>query len=172
MASTKKAVGLNADGIRLADLEGLDAAPQESAYYTLGKTYKDTASLVTEEGEVVECNNEEDDDPEDEINLPGTTTLKWSTSDLDPESCHKAFGGELSDDKNEWTPPEQFKAREEAIQYTTRTGLKVTIGRAKVATRMNWEIKKNGYGLLEHTAKLLTPKIAGMKKMKISRVTE
>lgn len=163
----KKAIGLNEDGIRLADLEGLTAAPEESVYYTLGNTYKDTASMVTEEGETVECECEEFDDPEDEINLPGSTTLKFSTSDLDPESCYKAFGGELSVDKKEWTAPENFKSKEVAIQYTTRSGIKVTIGRAKLSTRMNWEIKKNGYGLLEHTAKLLIPKIEGMKKMRV-----
>lgn len=161
----KKAIGLNEDGIRLADLEGLTAAPEESAYYTLGYTYKDTASLVTDEGETIECECEEFDDPEDEIYIPGTTTLKYSTSDLDPESCYKAFGGELSADKKEWTSPDNFKAKEVAVKFTSRSGQTMIIGRAKMFTRMNWEIKKNGYGLLEHTLKVLTPTIAGMKKM-------
>lgn len=161
----KKAIGLNEDGIRLADLEGLTAAPEESAYYTLGNTYKDSASMVTEEGETIECECEEFDDPEDEINLPGSTTLKFSTSDLDPESCFKAFGGELSDDKKTWTAPTNFKSKEVAVKFTTRTGQKMLIGRAKMTSRMNWEIKKNGYGLIEHSLKVLTPTIDGMKKM-------
>ena len=31
-------------------------------------------------------------------------------------------------------------------------------------TRINWAIKKNGYGLLEHTLKVLKPKAAGVKE--------
>lgn len=75
------------------------AIPAEDKFKALGKTYKDTATLETEEGETVACECEEDDDPEDEIYIPGGTTLKYSTSDLDPESCYKALGGELSVDK-------------------------------------------------------------------------
>ena len=163
----KKAIGLNEEGILLADMTEDGAIPAEDKFNALGKTYKDTAILETEEGETVACECEEDDDPEDEIYIPGGTTLKYSTSDLDPESCHKALGGELSVDKKTWDAPDSFRPKEVFVKYTTKSGLQVTINRAKMYTRINWAIKKNGYGLLEHTLKVLKPKAAGVKKMQV-----
>jgi hypothetical protein len=167
----KKAIGLNEEGILIAAIPADGSAPAQEAYAALGKTYKDTATLEMAEGETVACECEEMDDPEDEIYIPGATTLKFSTSDLDPESCHKAFGGTLSADKKSWEAPETFTSREVAVRFTTRSGLEVNIGRAKLSTRINWAIKRNGYGLLEHTVKVLTPKTAGVKKMTVTDTT-
>lgn len=168
----KKAIGLDENGILLADMTDAGTIPtDEGAFAALGKTYKDTATLETEEGETVACECEEDDDPEDEIYIPGATTLKYSTSDLDPESCHKAFGGDLSADKKTWSAPDSFRPKEVFVKFSTKSGLQVVIGRAKMFTRMNWAIKKNGYGLLEHTIKVLKPKAAGVKKMQVIDTT-
>ncbi len=164
---TKKAIGLDENGILLADMTKDGVMPTEDEFVALGKTYKDTAILETAEGETVPCDCEEDDEPEDEIYTPGATTLKYSTSDLDPASCYKAFGGKYDEATNTWEAPDQFKSKEVFVKYTTRTGLVVVIGRAKMFTRMNWAIKKDGYGLLEHTLKVLTPKKGGAKKMTV-----
>lgn len=168
---TKKAIGLNEEGILLADMTADGAVPAKEKFKSLGKTYKDTATLETAEGETVPCDCEEDDDPEDEIYIPGGTTLKYSTSDLDPESCHRALGGDLDEAKKEWSAPVSFRPKEVFVKYTTKSGLKVVVGRAKMYTRINWAIKKNGYGLLEHTLKVLTPKAAGVKKMQVIDTT-
>ena len=167
----KKAIGLNEEGIRIVALPTDGSVPAAEDYVALGKTYKDTATLETAEGETVACECEEMDDPEDAIDIPGATTLKFSPSDLDHESCYKAFGGKLSDDKKTWEAPETFSSKEVAVRFTTRSGLEVHIGRAKMSTRINWAIKRNGYGLLEHTVKVLTPKVAGMKKMTVTDTT-
>lgn len=111
------------------------------------------------------------DEPEDEIYIPGATTLKFSTSDLDPETCYKAFGGTLSEDKKTWDAPQNFTSKEVAVKFTTKSGLEVAIGRAKMSTRLNWAIKRNGYGLLEHSLTVLTPKAAGVKKMSVTDTT-
>ncbi|WP_294596299.1 hypothetical protein [uncultured Rikenella sp.] len=164
----KKAIGLTEEGIQIAVLPEDGTAPEAEAYAALGKTYKDTATLETEEGETVSCECEELDDPEDEVQIPGKTTLKFSTSDLDPTSCHRALGGTLSEDGSEWAAPDSFTAKEVAVRFTTKSGLSVQIGRAKMSTRINWAIKKDGYGLLEHTLTVLTPKVAGMRKMTVT----
>lgn len=164
----KKAIGLDEKGILLAEMTENGAIPPELAFTALGKTYKDSAILETADGETVPCECEEDDDPEDEIYIPGATTLKYSTSDLDPESCYRAFGGELSADKKTWGAPDSFRPKEVFVKFTTKSGLKVTIGRVKIYTRMNWKIVKNGYGLLEHTLKVLKPKAVGVKKIQIT----
>lgn len=168
---SKKAIGLTEAGIMLADITADGAAPAADKYAALGKTYKDTATLETEEGETVACECEEMDDPEDEILIPGKTTLKFSTSDLDPESCHKAFGGTLSADKRTWDAPDSFIPKEVAVKFTTKSGLLVEIARAKMSTRINWAIKKDGYGLLEHSLTVLTPKVAGAKKLSVTDTT-
>lgn len=168
---SKKAIGLTEEGIQIAELAAGGAAPAEGSFAALGKTYKDTATLETEEGDTISCDCEELNDPEDEIYLPGKTTLKYSTSDLDPEICHKVFGGTLSEDKSSWDAPTDIAAKEVAVRFTTKTGLKVTIGRAKMFTRINWAIKKDGYGLLEHTLTVLTPQAEGVKKMSIEDTT-
>lgn len=163
----KKAIGIGEQGILLAALGADGAMAAEENFAAYGKTYKDTATLEMAEGETVACECEEDDDPEDEITIPGATTLKFATSDLDPESCHNAFGGVLSADKSTWSAPAAFAPKEVSAMFTTKTGLKVVIARAKMSTRMNWAIKKNGYGLLEHTLKVLKPKAAGVAKMQV-----
>ncbi len=163
---SKKAIGLTEEGILLAPLSG-EALPAESDYFSLGKTYKDTATLETAEGETVSCECEELDDPEEETYIPGKTTLKFSTSDLDPASCHKAFGGTLSEDGSRWEAPDSIAPREVAVRFTTKSGLRMEIARAKIFSRINWAIKKDGYGLLEHTLTVLAPKTAGVKKMTI-----
>lgn len=168
---SKKAIGLTEAGITLADIPADGSVPAADKFAALGKTYKDTATLETEEGETVACECEEMDDPEDEIFIPGKTTLKFSTSDLDPESCHKAFGGTLSADKRTWDAPEAFTSKEVAVKFTTKSGLQVEIGRAKMSTRINWAIKKDGYGLLEHSLTVLTPKASGVKKMTVTDTT-
>lgn len=160
----KKAIGLTEAGIEIAFLES-GKIPADSDYMSLGKTYKDTATLESAEGETVSCECEELDDPEDETYLPGKTTLKFSTSDLDPESCYKAFGGTLNSGK--WIAPQSITAREVAVRFTTKTNLKVSIGRGKLFSRINWAIKKDGYGLLEHTVTVLNPTVENVEKMSI-----
>ena len=51
----KKAIGLNEEGILLADMTEDGAIPAKDKFKALGKTYKDTATLETEEGETVAC---------------------------------------------------------------------------------------------------------------------
>lgn len=166
---SKKAIGLTTTGIEIAPWTG-DTAPEDEDYISLGYTYKDTATLQTEEGETVSCECEELDDPEDETYIAGKTTLKFSTSNLDPESCHKAFGGTLAENKSKWEAPASFTPQEVAARFTTRSGLKVEIPRGKLFTRINWEIKKDGYGLLEHTLTVLAPK-DGSSKMIVTDTT-
>lgn len=159
---SKKAIGLTTTGIEIAPWTS-DTAPDEGSYLSLGYTYKDTAIFQSEDGQNVPCECEELDDPEDEEYIGGKTTLKFSTSNLDPGSCHKVFGGTLSEDKSQWEAPASFRPQEVAVRFTTKTGLKVELTRAKMFTRINWAIKKDGYGLLEHTLTVLAPKDGGSK---------
>lgn len=145
---SKKAIGITEKGIELGFYKD-DAAPAEVDYISIGKVYKDTAVLETAEGETVSCECEELDDPEDEAYIPGKTTLKYSTSDLDPATCHKVFGGTLAAGK--WVAPASFKPCTVAVRFTSKSGIKVQIAKGKMSSRINWAIKKNGYGLLEHT---------------------
>lgn len=168
---SKKAIGLTEEGIQLAPLTG-GALPAESDYFSLGKTYKETATLEMAEGETISCECEELDDPEEETYIPGRTTLKFSTSDLDPQSCHRAFGGTLSEDGSRWEAPDTIAPREVAVRFTTKSGLRMEIARAKLFSRINWAIRKNGYGLLEHTLTVLAPRVPGARKMTIADVSQ
>lgn len=156
---TKKAIGLSEEGIEIAELKADGAAPAESDYMSLGKCHKDTATLEEAEGEVVTCECEELDDPEDEQYTKGKTTLKYSTSDLDPTSCHKTFGGTLTgeEDAKKWVAPSTLAPKTVAVRFKTKTGLKVGFTKMKLRSRINWAIKKNGYGLIEHTLTALSP---------------
>lgn len=145
----KKAIGLTEKGIEIGFYKEDGTAPAEGDYVSLGKAYKDTAILETAEGEVVECVCEEMDDPEDEHILAGKTILKYSTSDLNPSTCKTVFGGTLAAGK--WTAPKKIASRTVALRFETITGLKVELSKMKLSTRINWAIKKNGYGLLEHS---------------------
>lgn len=154
----KKAIGLSEEGIEIAVLDATGVAKEEN-YVSLGKCFKDTAVLDQAEGEVVACQCEESDFPEEEQYNKGLTTLKFSTSDLDPQSCHQIFGGTLTGEPGaqKWTSPEGLNAQTVAVRFSTKSGLKVSFAKMKLRSRINWAIKKNGYGLLEHTLTALSP---------------
>ena len=163
----KKAFGLNEEGIQLAFYED-DELPSSPSWDKLGTVYKDTAVMQDEEGEEVVCECEDFDTPEDVQSLPGRSTLAFSTSDLDPATCYKAFGGTLSSDKKTWTAPKAYKSRLVAFKFTTRSGLQVAVAKALLKTRMNWSISKSGYGLLEHTLSVITDQSTTEGPMSIS----
>lgn len=152
---SKKAIGLNEFGIKFG-FYGADGAKPATCTESLGTVFKDTAVLEQAEGEQIFCECEEFEDPEEISIIQGKTTLKFSTSDFDAATCKKIYGGEITEGK--WKSPKIYAPKIVCLEFTTKSGIKVEIERAMLITRMNWAIKKNGYGLLEHTiTKLGTP---------------
>lgn len=167
----KKSIGLDEKGVELAFLEGKTAPPQEADYISLGKTYKDTLYLKDAEPTSVPCECEETDEPEDEFSIPGQRTVEFETSDMDPESCYKIWGGTLSADKRQWDEPEVLQSREVAVRYRSRTGLQTKIGRGILTSWRDQKQAKTEYGRIKHRIKVMTPKIAGIKKFSVIDTT-
>lgn len=156
---SKKAFGLSEEGIEIAVLSAAGTPPTDEEFVSLGKCYKDTATLEEAEAESVLCECEESDDPEDEQTVKGKTTLKYSTSDLDPATCALVFGGATTGEAGakKWTAPSALANKLVAVRFTTKTGLKVSFAKMKLRSRFNWKVSKTGYGLLEHTLTALSP---------------
>lgn len=156
---SKKAFGLSELGVQIALMGADGAAPAQDAYVSLGKCFKDTATLEEAEGETIVCECEEMDDPEDERTTKGKTTLKYSTTDLDPDSCAKIFGGTVSgeDGEKKWVAPSMLENKVVAVRFATKTGLQVSFAKMRLRSRFVWKISKTGYGQIEHTLTALSP---------------
>lgn len=159
----KKAIGLSEEGVLIALLESPEVAPTEESFVSIGKTFKDTAIYEETEGETVSCESEEDDEPEDEIYFKGADTLKYATSDYDPQACHKIFGGEIDAKKKRWTAPSTVVTKYVAAKFKTRTGLELQHDLWVMRSRMVLDVKKSGYAKIEHTLKKLKVRAAGAK---------
>lgn len=159
----KKAIGLSEEGILLSTLESPEVAPTEQSFLSIGKTFKDTAIYEEAEVEAITCDSEEDDEPEEEFYFKGADTLKFATTDYDPESCHKIYGGTLTENKKRWTAPSRIMTRHVAAKWKTRTGLEMQHDLWVMRSRMILDVKKGTYGKIEHTLKKLKVRAEGAK---------
>ena len=108
----------------------------------LGVTFRGSAILETAEGTVTPFFSEEDADPVEEVEEKGTTTLKWSLMNLDPDALAKCRGGTVTGtgDAKKWNAPVDVPVIEQSIEIVTAFGRKIEIPRARIRARLVWNL--------------------------------
>lgn len=139
-----------------------------SSFTSLGKIYKDTASLQQSEAESIEHYCEENDDPEEVVSLKGATTIKWSIIDTTPATLAAVLGGSVSN--NDWEAPDAGVNIEKSIKILPLRGNQIVVPRAKIDAAINYELSKKGIFRVDITAKVMKPTKANVKSMKIGPV--
>jgi hypothetical protein len=139
--------------IKLGDIAG--DGGMGTSLSILGVTYQDTAELVRDDPEVTEIFSEENDEPEEVVEVKGAAKLRWSIMDVTPATAVRILGGEVSGSTYE--SPLAKDPIEKSIEILTKTGLKIQIPRAKIYAKENFQFRKKGGLLIDIEARILTP---------------
>lgn len=125
----------------------------------LGVTYQDTAELVRDDPEVTEIYSEENDEPEEVLETKGPAKLRWSLMNVTPEEAVKVLGGTVTGtgDTAEYEAPAVKAAIEKSIKITTKSNLVISIPRAKIYAKENFQFRKKGVLLIDVEARILQP---------------
>lgn len=125
-----------------------------------GVTYEGTAILEQAESTTTDFFSEENDDPEETVQIKGKTTLKWATIDFTGSTLESELGGTVVGTK--WEAPSATETIEKSIEIVTRTGVHIDIPRAKIDARIVANLSKSALGQIEITATVLTPTKSGL----------
>ena len=156
-----KVTALGLSKIEVADIDPATGLAK-GEYSTLGKTYENTCKLTEDDPEETEFYCEEEDDPQETISKRGKTKLAFST----------IFGGTYTEKTGEapafWESPDQLVEVEKYVKITPRIGGVVEIRRLKMRAKVNADYSKKGLFLVEVSGTVMTPLVAGVKRMKYS----
>lgn len=130
----------------------------------------DTPVLSIPEGERVDFQIEDSDDPYYSKVTPGVKTLSISFFGLSAALLHKFFGGTLtpgatSSDPDVWESPLQILPFEASLIAEHSQGGHLKIVRASISATADWNFQKNNLPQINVVATVLTPTKADTKPM-------
>jgi hypothetical protein len=140
----------------------------------LGVTYQDTADLTQEDPEITNIMSEENDEPEEVIEVKGAKKLKFSIMNFDPDVMVRVLGGTStgSAPNKIWSAPIAADPIELSIDILTKRNVSILIPRAKITAKLNMQFRKKGVTLIDIVATILTPTKNGTLPMTIQALPE
>lgn len=122
----------------------------------------DTPVLNIPEGEKVDFQVEDSDDPFYSKTTPGVKVLAMSFFGLSPEVLQKFFGGTVtpgatSGDPDVWEAPVQIPAFEASLVLEHSQGGYIEVPRASISATLDWNFQKNNLPQINLSATILTP---------------
>lgn len=166
-----KVTALGLSKIEVADIDPTTGLAK-GEYSTLGKTYENTCKLTEDDPEETEFYCEEEDDPQETISKRGKTKLAFSIMNANAKAFSTIFGGTYTEKTGDtpafWESPDQLVEVEKYVKITPRIGGVVEIRRLKMRAKVNADYSKKGLFLVEVSGTVMTPLVAGVKRMKYS----
>ena len=131
----------------------------------IGDTVPGTAIFSNEEGTTTDFFSEEADVPIESVESePGTTTLVWSTYNLDADAMVALFGGTKSSGPPvTYVPPDTIADIVGSIEVTDKKGNKLEIVRANIKAKKSINFNKTALGQIDVVATVLVPTKAATK---------
>jgi hypothetical protein len=126
---------------------------------SIGTVFEGTATLETAEATVNKFFGEQSDDPIDQSETPGETTLKFNLVDVTPAAMLAVLGGTVV--TTTWKAPASAPSIEKSIEVITRTGIHIEITRAKIVARLSMALGKASMGQIAVVATKLVPSLSG-----------
>jgi len=154
-----KVRNIGMDAILVGDIEpdGGLATVLES----IGRTYRETASITQEENQVQDFMVEEEDDPiESIVTQKGSTSVVWDVVDFDPVIMKKIWGGEVVNEQ--WMEPASLIEVEQSVRLVPKIGKPFTFPRCKLSAVLVYNATRTDIARIRVTAKKLQPKKAGL----------
>ncbi|GHV32129.1 hypothetical protein FACS1894177_07830 [Bacteroidia bacterium] len=128
---------------------------------SLGRTYRETASITQEDNQTEDFLVEEEDDPiESIVTQKGATKIVWDVVDFDPEVMQKVWGGEIVDDQ--WNEPDEMPEVEKTVRLIPKIGEMFTYPRCKLSAVLVYNATRTDIARIRVTAKKLKPAKAGV----------
>lgn len=121
----------------------------------LGVTVQDTAELTQDDPEITNIYSEENDDPEEVIEIKGVRKLKWSIMNFDPDTIERVLGGDS--DGTIWEAPDAQASIEASIEIIDARDYLIEIPRAKINAKLNMQFRKKNVGMIDIEAIILKP---------------
>ena len=136
----------------------------------LGKTYRDSCKITQEDGEEIELNSEESDDPEYVIQRAGKIKVDFSVMNPEIATLQKMLGGTVTGvgAAAVWEAPESMPEVEQSIEITPKIGLKITIPRLKMNCKIDWSNVGTTPLLISVSGTVLVPEKAGEPKIQVT----
>lgn len=155
-------------GIGLKDLKiGAQAANggMGTSLVSVGKVYKETASIIDEDGTVTKHFAENDRYPFLTVYEAAGTTIKFTLTDIAPDKLKEFFGGEVEDAAKAWKSPMASFSCERSLSLETVMGLTVDVPNAFIYAKLNWNLGQKEIAKVEVTAEVQAPKVASESPM-------
>jgi hypothetical protein len=121
----------------------------------LGVTVQDTAELTQDDPEITNIYSEENDDPEEVIEIKGLRKLKWSIMNFDPDVIERVLGG--TSDGDSWEAPDAQASIEASIEIVDARDYTIEIVRTKINAKLNMQFRKKNVGMIDIEAIVLKP---------------
>lgn len=131
--------------------------------------YRDTFDMTEEDGTATDHYAEMNNTPFLSFQEPGKETLSFQLTDTQVDNLKTFLGGTVATvgARKIWSKPANAGENEKHIVITTTDGTVITIPRAKVVAKKNFQFRRNAPWLLAVTLTPLTPKFAGLSAMDI-----
>lgn len=151
--------------IEIGDI-AVDGGPATS-WSTVGNIYKDTARMEQADGETVEHEVEEIDDPVVMVPQKGRTTIEWGVIDYTPANLVKVLGGAVTGTapNEKWESPDAAIINEKSVKITPKSGKPITLPRVSLRARINYALSRSGIAQVMISGTVLQPTKAGVKSV-------
>ena len=137
---------------------------------SIGDIYEGTAEFTQDDAEVTEHYSEISDDPFLVVQKKGKMTVKFSVVDVLPSQLVLFLGGSAAGTGPAftWDSPATVPSIEQTLKITTREGYTITIPRAKIMAKVNWNLGKTEVAKVDVEATVMTPAKAATAAVKLT----
>lgn len=131
--------------------------------------YRDTMTFIQADGTTEKHYNEMDNVPQAAITTPGEDEFKVSIMEALAANLETFLGGTVTTvtTVNTWHKPASVTSIEKYIEVITTDGTKITIPRAHVVGKKNFELKRNKIWLIDVSITPLKPLLGTLDAVEI-----
>lgn len=126
-----------------------------TALTSVGKLYKNTVSIIDEDGTVTKHYAEGDRYPFLAVLEAGGTPVKFTLTDISPANLTIWLGGAVSD--STWKAPNASFSLEQSFSADTLFGITIKIARLFMHCKVTWNLTRTEIAKLEVTGEVMTP---------------
>jgi hypothetical protein len=168
MAVKKYAYGISS--LIISDIDPVTGLAVAGGVEVKDEVFRDTFNLTTGDGNRTDQFAEMSVNPDVSFLEQGTTTGLFSLMNTSAARKQLLMGGTVTtvDLKETWSQPNNKIAIEKNIVATTVDGTVITIYRASVDGKLNFQFRRNNILLLDANFAILQPKVDGLPAMDVS----
>jgi hypothetical protein len=137
---------------------------------TVGDIYEGTAEFIQEDHAVTEHYSEIADDPFLIVTKKGKLTVKFTVVDVLPSQLVLFLGGTSAGTGPAftWDSPLTVPSIEQTLKITTRENYTIVIPRAKILSKISWNLGKTEVAKVDVEATVMTPTKAATAPVKLT----